>query len=76
MAKTPELKRGQRLPDAQRAKIGAELIKRYEAGKSVRDICAETGYSIGRVRRLLEESGVEFRERGGAHRKGGPRTSA
>jgi DNA-directed RNA polymerase specialized sigma24 family protein len=65
MAKTPELRRGQRLPDDQRAKIGAELLKRYESGRSVRQICAETGYSIGRVRRLLEDAGVTFRSRGG-----------
>lgn len=66
MAKTPELKRGQRLPDSQRQKVGAELLKLYQAGRSVRQICAETGYSIGRVRRLLEEAGVTYRHRGGA----------
>ncbi|GEL24210.1 hypothetical protein PSU4_31640 [Pseudonocardia sulfidoxydans NBRC 16205] len=69
MAKTPDLKRGQRLSDAQRSTIGAELLKRYETGKSVRELCAETGYSIGRVRRLLEDAGVTFRARGGAGRR-------
>ncbi|HEY1969122.1 MAG TPA: helix-turn-helix domain-containing protein [Pseudonocardia sp.] len=66
MAKTPSLRRGQRLPENQRGKIGAELLKRYEQGRSVREICAETGYSIGRVRRLLQDAGVTFRARGGA----------
>ncbi|HEU0086250.1 MAG TPA: helix-turn-helix domain-containing protein [Pseudonocardiaceae bacterium] len=66
MGKVPDLRRGQRLPDAERAKLGRQLVKRYEAGLSVREICAETGYSIGRVRRLLQEGGVEFRPRGGA----------
>jgi len=63
--KTPELGRNQRLPESQRAKLGAELLKRYKAGRSVREICAETGYSIGRTRRLLQEAGVTFRGRGG-----------
>ena len=44
MAKTPELRRGQRLPDGERKKVGAELLKRYQSGHSVREICAETGY--------------------------------
>lgn len=65
MAKTPELRRNQRLPDNERLKVGAELLKRYDAGRSVREICAETGYSIGRVRRLLQDVGVTFRARGG-----------
>ena len=66
MAKTPPLRRGQRLAKKQRGKIGGELLQRYEQGRSVREICAETGYSIGRVRRLLLEAGVTFRARGGA----------
>lgn len=67
MGRVPELRRGQRLPDAERRKLGAELRKWYEAGRSVRQLSAETGYSIGRVRRLLIESGVTFRPRGGPH---------
>jgi DNA-directed RNA polymerase specialized sigma24 family protein len=74
MAKTPTLRRGQRLPENQRGKIGAELLRRYEQGRSVREICAETGYSIGRVRRLLQEAGVTFRARGGA--RSGPRQAS
>jgi hypothetical protein len=66
MAKTPSLRRGQRLSEKQRHKIGSDLLRRYEQGRSVREICAETGYSIGRVRRLLLEAGVTFRARGGA----------
>lgn len=69
MARTPELRRGQRLPEAERVQVSAELLKRYEAGRSVRQICAETGYSIGRVRRMLIDAGVEFRSRGGGHRR-------
>jgi hypothetical protein len=68
MTKVPRLPPGKRLRDSQRAETAAELLRRYNSGKSIRDICAETGYSIGRVRRLLEEAGVEFRQRGGATR--------
>ena len=65
MAKTPELARNQRVTGAERAKLGNELLKRYQKGASIREICSETGYSIGRVRRLLVDAGVEFRGRGG-----------
>jgi hypothetical protein len=65
MAKTPELARNQRVTGAERSKLGSELLKRYQKGASIREICAETGYSIGRVRRLLVDAGVEFRGRGG-----------
>lgn len=65
MAKTPELGRNQRVTGPERTKLGSELLKRYEKGQSIREICSETGYSIGRVRRLLVDAGVEFRGRGG-----------
>jgi hypothetical protein len=71
MAKTPELARNQRVTGSERTKLGGELLKRYEKGQSIREICSETGYSIGRVRRLLVDAGVEFRGRGGT--QGRPR---
>ena len=71
MAKTPDLSRNQRVTGSDRAKLGTELLKRYEKGQSIREICADTGYSIGRVRRLLVDAGVEFRGRGGT--QGRPR---
>ncbi len=67
MAKTPELARNQRVTGPEREKLCNELLKRYQRGQSIREICAETGYSIGRVRRLLVDAGVEFRGRGGTH---------
>jgi hypothetical protein len=73
MAKLPNLPRGKRLSGEDRAGVGDELLNRYENGKSIRDICAETGYSIGRTRRLLQEAGVEFRQRGGANHRAGQR---
>ena len=68
MTKVPRLPRGKRLRDKERSEVAAELLRRYDSGKSIREICDETGYSIGRVRRLLEEAGVTFRRRGGASR--------
>ena len=68
MTKPPKLQPGQRLSTAQRDDIGADLLQRYKAGSSIRQICGQTGYSIGRVRRLLVEAGVEFRGRGGGNR--------
>ena len=67
MTKTPDLARNQRVTGAEREKLSGELLKRYEKGASIREICADTGYSIGRVRRLLVDAGVEFRGRGGTH---------
>lgn len=72
MTKVPRLPRGKRLRDSERAETATELLRRYNSGKSIRQICGETGYSIGRVRRLLEEAGVEFRQRGGATRSRKP----
>ena len=64
MAKTPDLVPYQRVTGAARASLGAQLRERYEAGASIRAICEETGYSIGRVRGLLLGAGAEFRRRG------------
>lgn len=41
----------------------------YESGASIRDLTGTTGYSYGRVRKLLTESGVTLRGRGGDNRK-------
>ena len=79
MAKTPDLARNQRVTGADRAKLGSELLRRYQKGQSIREICADTGYSIGRVRRLLVDAGVEFRGRGGTQgrsRKDGAASTA
>ena len=69
MAKLPNLPRGKRLSGEDRSGVGHELLHRYQNGQSIRQLCAETGYSIGRTRRLLEEAGVEFRQRGGANHR-------
>jgi Transcriptional activator, adenine-specific DNA methyltransferase len=51
--------------DKKRAKaLGVELKKRYQDGRSVRELSEETGYSIQRVRTLLDTAKTKMRSRG------------
>lgn len=51
--------------DKKRAEaLGANLRKSYTAGKSVRDLAEETGYSIQRIRALLQAAETPMRSRG------------
>ncbi|CAM5709506.1 hypothetical protein SFUMM280S_08101 [Streptomyces fumanus] len=52
---------------AARDKLAA-LKKKYDAGASIRALAEETGRSYGFVHRMLSESGVTLRGRGGATR--------
>ena len=59
--------------DASRRIVGHErvtwakdYVRRYGRGDSIRMIAADTGRSYGFVHRLLVESGVQLRKRGGA----------
>lgn len=58
--------KGGRITGTQRDTMAKELRKQYESGKSIRDLAAETGRSYGFVHRVLSESGVQLRGRGGA----------
>ena len=69
MATVPDLSRNQSLTGRHREEAARELLARYQAGRSLRGLRAETGYSLGRIRRLLIEAGVEFRRRGGGPRQ-------
>ena len=51
-----------------RAKLAADLKKKYEKGASIRALAESTGRSYGFVHRVLSESGVTLRGRGGATR--------
>ena len=44
--------------------IAMELSRRYVSGSSVRELADKTGYSIQRVRSLLERTGTHMRPRG------------
>jgi hypothetical protein len=63
------LKKGSRVTGADRGKMAADLAKRYVAGESIRSLATSTGRSYGFVHRILTESGVPMRGRGGATRK-------
>src|SRR5690554_3766642 len=63
-----KLAKGARISGGNRDKLAADLKKKYEGGKSIRDLAGETGRSYGFVHRLLSESGVQLRGRGGATR--------
>ena len=61
----PRVTKHVRLDPATADRVGKELRIRYEAGESIRQIVAETGYGITRVRGLLKRAGTTFRGRGG-----------
>ncbi len=63
-----DLKKGSRITGAQRDKLAADLKKKYEKGASIRSLAESTGRSYGFVHRVLSESGVALRGRGGATR--------
>ena len=65
---TETLKKGTRVTGPDRAKLAADLKKRYDSGESIRALAATTGRSYGFVHRILTENGVSLRGRGGATR--------
>jgi predicted transcriptional regulator len=63
-----DLKKGARISGGDRTKLATDLKRKYSAGSSIRELAAETGRSYGFVHRMLAESGVTLRGRGGATR--------
>lgn len=66
----PQLRKHQRIGADARADVGRALLEQYQAGSSIRNLAAATGYSITRVRGLLIEAGVTFRSQGGSNHRG------
>jgi Helix-turn-helix domain len=62
------LKKGTRVTGVDRSKLATLLGKRYDGGESIRSLAASTGRSYGFVHRILTETGVTLRGRGGATR--------
>lgn len=60
------VKKGARITGAQRSKLAAEMKKAYQKGESIRALAEAHGRSYGWVHRVLSESGVTLRGRGGA----------
>lgn len=65
----PTVKKGARLTGDDRTRMAGTVINLYEQGKSIRDIADETGRSYGFVHRVLSESDLTMRGRGGATRR-------
>lgn len=62
----PHLAAHARLAEREAAKIGEALRESYEKGESIRDLADKSGYSIQRVRSLLQDAGATMRSRGRA----------
>lgn len=62
------LKKGARITGADRSKLAADLKKKYDKGASIRELADSAGRSYGFIHRVLSESGVDLRGRGGATR--------
>lgn len=58
--------KGTRLTGSDRDALASDLSEKYVNGASIRDLAAETGRSYGFVHRLLVESEVPLRGRGGS----------
>jgi predicted transcriptional regulator len=52
----------------ERSSLTSRLRTEYEAGASIRELAESTGRSYGFVHRILSESGVTLRGRGGPKR--------
>ena len=62
------LRKGTRVTGPDRSKLATDLKKRYDGGESIRALASATGRSYGFVHRILTETGVTLRGRGGATR--------
>ncbi len=63
-----QLAKGKRITGGDRQRLAGELKTQYSKGASIRALAEQTGRSYGFVHRMLTESGVELRGRGGATR--------
>ena len=68
--------RATRVTGDAREQMSRDLVARYRAGESIRELAASTGRSYGFVHRILSDAGVELRGRGGATRTRGARLAA
>ncbi len=60
--------KGARITGDSRDRLQSSLKELYESGASIRVLADRTGRSYGFVHKVLEESGVELRSRGGPNR--------
>ncbi len=62
------LKKGTRVTGSDRNRLATDLKTRYDSGESIRALANATGRSYGFIHRILTETGVTLRGRGGATR--------
>lgn len=66
----PPLAKGARVTGPARSQLIARIVALYQSGQTIRDIRDTTGRSYGFVQRVLTESPVQTRPRGGSIRRG------
>jgi N6-adenosine-specific RNA methylase IME4 len=64
ITRVPRLEPHVRLEEEFAGQLAHQLRHHYESGQSIRAIARDTGYSISRVRRLLEQANVVMRSQG------------
>ena len=64
-----DIKKGARLTGEDRARMADRVLAQYNEGHSIREIAQDTGRSYGFVHRVLSESDVALRGRGGPTRR-------
>jgi len=64
ISRVPRLEPNVRLDADFAGQLGGKLREQYDAGKSIRQLTVDTGYSIARIRSLLEQAGTVFRSPG------------
>jgi hypothetical protein len=69
VAESTTLRKGTRVTGEDRNRLATDLKTRYDAGESIRSLATSTGRSYGFIHRILTETGVALRGRGGATRK-------
>ena len=69
MTQSTTLRKGTRVTGEDRNRLATDLKNRYAAGESIRSLATSTGRSYGFIHRILTETGVALRGRGGATRK-------
>ena len=69
MAESTTLRKGTRVTGEDRNRLATDLKNRCAAGESIRSLATSTGRSYGFIHRILTETGVALRGRGGATRK-------
>jgi hypothetical protein len=69
VAESTTLRKGTRVTGEDRNRLATDLKNRYAAGESIRSLATSTGRSYGFIHRILTETGVALRGRGGATRK-------